>query len=366
MLLAGFSFFLQNFQLRIGTWNYVHKMLQNDLAYTYTGSNITLENTIKLTVGEHPSDISYGSLQDPVTGRLGPFQDVSLSKLDMLAALFPFLFVVLAVSQDFTLAWTRVMLCFSVLAIGKGLFGWITVEPDSKGWTGCRERLAPGKYPVEWYAEQRSLWELLMMDPTSRLCADMMYSGHTYFVAIFALGLHENVRKAFRLHPWWVRLGFESLVTLAWIIQQGFEVYFVLKSRFHYTADVVMAIFLTYILYTNGMIACVARWWIWPSHEQVEKLVEETEIGVDVRWVEAMQPRATINMGCCCCPEGEEYLYSRRQLLDLMYRIGKASSKLEDSNHLKLVKTQKMLIREATGMLHERSIPPPMCCMRGD
>eukprot|EP00930_Biecheleria_cincta_P027339 TRINITY_DN19210_c0_g2_i2.p1 TRINITY_DN19210_c0_g2~~TRINITY_DN19210_c0_g2_i2.p1 ORF type:complete len:314 (+),score=46.82 TRINITY_DN19210_c0_g2_i2:214-1155(+) len=266
-------------------------------------------------------------------------------------------------SKDSALTWTRVMLCFSVLAIGKGLFGWITVEPDSKGWTGCRARLAPGKYPVEWYAEQRSLWELLMMDPTSRLCADMMYSGHTYFVAIFALGLHENVRKAFRLHNWWVRLGFETLVTLAWIFQQGFEVYFVLKSRFHYSADVVMATFLAYILYTNGMIAAVAKWWTSPSHARIHAfLKEEPDLGVNSQWVEAMQPRATISPGCCCC-DGQEYLYSRRQLMQIMHRIGKATSKLDDRDHLKLVKDQKMLVREAAGMLHERSVAPAMCGM---
>ncbi|CAE7656810.1 unnamed protein product, partial [Symbiodinium necroappetens] len=39
--------------------------------------------------------------------------------------------------------WTKVLLSHSVLAIGKGVFGVVTIMPDSIGWANCKARLGP-------------------------------------------------------------------------------------------------------------------------------------------------------------------------------------------------------------------------------
>lgn len=45
------------------------------------------------------------------------------------------------------------------------------------------------------------------------------------------------------------------------ICEQCLEIYLILRDRFHYTADVVVAIMAALVLYTNGPLAIYAEWW---------------------------------------------------------------------------------------------------------
>lgn len=369
MFLAGFGFFLQNFQLRIGTYMYVHKMIQYDLHLTFNDSDaMNHTDDIRLSEGESPRDVSFGALNDPVETLLGSYQQVDISFLDKLAALFPFLFCVAVIAIDMPLIWTRVMLSFFVLAVGKGFFAWITVEPDSNGWKVCEERLAASSYSVQWYSKQRTMLELFLMDPRSRLCADMMWSGHTYFVAIFAFGLHECVRIVFRSRDAWTRIIFESVVTIAACLQQGFEIYFVLKSHFHYTADVAMALLMTYLLYTNSTIAVLAGWWYdntwmydprsWEEYKAMTDVAEEDRENI---WLNSSgtYPSGYISVGCCCCAWSQHFIYDRQKIVSHLNDIETATGRLADddtNNHLKLMPKVSFRIKQMMNFLEDRSI----------
>jgi len=371
--LAGCGFLLQNFQLRIGTYHYVHKMLEYDLVRSPTAPTINSTNYtsnlskllaathyIPLTVGETPQNVSFGSLDDPMTATLGEYQEVKISALDMLAALFPFFFMVLVVSMDQPFVLTRIMLCFFVLAVGKGFFAWITIVPDSNGWKACQARLDHSIYPVEWYAQERQIHELLLMDPRSRLCADMMWSGHTYFVAIFAFGLHECVRRAMRGCDAWKRILVESLVASAAILQQTVEIYFVLKSRFHYTSDVVMAVFVTYLLYTNSVIAVLAAWWVDPGKFGREKLLaelSENKFQTGSKWLRnGLHSDGNISLGCCCCASSRQWIYGPADIQSIVNDIEEATFVLPEGHQLKMDADTKQLLLDSMGLLHKRSI----------
>lgn len=343
MFLGGLGFFLQNFQLRIGTYYYVHKMVNFDLLLMDPNRTLHPEfytYPIQPSFGETPQDVSYGSLEDTVSSVLG-YQHVDIKFLDMLAALFPFFFLVMACSMDLPRTWTRICVSFFFLAIGKGFFAWCTTVPDSNGWQVCKKRLGNSTNPVEWYAQERTLMEILLMSPLSRLCADMMWSGHTYFVAIFAFGLHECVHRALSERNWCVRVLCETIVGVAAVAQQAIEIYFVLRSHFHYTSDVVMAVFVTYLLYTNSTIAIFANWWVRPSHVSSMDMAlvlldredpddPDEEDFRDNRWLfNGMEAQGEVSLGCCCCFGESHYLYSGTDVKKIMNDIGLLSKEAE-------------------------------------
>mmetsp|Transcript_98084 Transcript_98084/g.204600 ORF Transcript_98084/g.204600 Transcript_98084/m.204600 type:complete len:590 (-) Transcript_98084:170-1939(-) len=219
--------------------------------------------------GTPKGKLSYGSLNDPVALALG-FEQVDIAMLDKIAAFFPMGFVVSAYFMDELSVWTKIMICNSFLAIGKGLFGFMTTVPDSKGWGECQNRL--GETGMEWMKHTRNFTEFLSMEffgiPNEngtyvhlRWCADMMYSGHTYFTTLYALGAYELTylfTKEFKKGPRSLCLGAVALIALA---EQCVEIFFVLRNRFHYSMDVAMAVLLTFLFYTNGAIAQAAKNW---------------------------------------------------------------------------------------------------------
>merc|ERR1712205_86825 len=112
---------------------------------------------------------------------------------------------ILSVAMDDLTCWTKVLLCNALLAIGKGLLGWITVVPDSAGWAVCRQRL--GDDGGAWMKEARSTWDIFTLEQGAqhvghlRWCGDMMWSGHTYFTCLYALGTYELTRMSVRTLP---------------------------------------------------------------------------------------------------------------------------------------------------------------------
>lgn len=367
MMMAGTGFFIQNFQLRVGTYYYVHKMVEYDLKLTFEGNASRFHHDRVHSFGQAPGEVSFASLQDPFTvNTVGNYERVDISVLDMLAALFPFLFVVLCVAIDEPVVWTRIWCCFFFLAVLKGLFSWITVVPDSGGWAVCQKRLSSSQYSVKWYSQERTVWELLNMSPLSRLCADMMFSGHTYFVTIFAFGLHECTRVASRTLTAETRIMLESLVAVTAIIHQSIEVYFVLKSHFHYTADVVMAVIMTYLLYTNSVIAVVSTKWATPGFERKKELLEL----IDKSWTEAnedwdmnennkwmfngLDSSGSISLGCCCCAWSRQWIYSHNSLRNIHNDLVKATENRTDL--LKFDANSKYLMQSEMAMLQECSL----------
>merc|ERR1712217_766189 len=73
-----------------------------------------------------------------------------------------------------------------------------------------------------------------------RFCADMMYSGHTYFTCLYGLGLVELVRRVrAKFHRGMTPPlcdGCVIFISLVCVIQQAVEIYLVELDHFHYTA----------------------------------------------------------------------------------------------------------------------------------
>jgi len=90
--------------------------------------------------------------------------------------------------------------------------GVATIVPDGSGWDICQKRL--GDETVAFLRDEipnpfvkgygATAWAHLKNELTGphhdvlgsgmRYCADMVYSGHTYFTCLYALGLLELVR----------------------------------------------------------------------------------------------------------------------------------------------------------------------------
>jgi len=129
---------------------------------------------------------------------------------------------------------------------------------------------------MKWMRQNHKFSDMLTIDffwiyehhTPLRYCADMMFSGHTFVVTLFALGTYEMIR-AFRLENFgdayankaWLKMSALSIFASLIVAEQFVEIYYVERSHFHYSMDVFMAIVLTFLIYTNGVISVFAKRW---------------------------------------------------------------------------------------------------------
>jgi len=265
--------------LHQGTYFYVHEMTEVEKWYKYRvhidPKDIKQMNRWpQLSVGTNVSDVSFGSMDDVIESMF-VWKDIKIGSLDTLAALFPATFIFFAFSRCRLRVWTKVMICHVFLAIGKGLLGMITTVPDSIGWHNCQQRL--GKENVLWFQQEHSFLDILgreiagmMHGHMTRFCADMVYSGHTWFVTLYGLGLFnlaDDETEDFQKDGGdccTLRTRVLYFVASVAVIEQCYEVYCVLVNRFHYSLDVILAIILSMLFFTNGAIARWSKsWGIW-------------------------------------------------------------------------------------------------------
>jgi hypothetical protein len=226
-------------------------------------------------------------LEDPLEGYLG-WTKIDMHLLDRVSAFLPLTWGLATVLTADLQLWTKMLFVNAFLALGKGLFSIFTVVPDSIGWQQCKARLKPENLrflrekvpPPEKAGFLATAWALFRMEvagkdgdllngvgPGMRWCADMLYSGHTYFTCLYALGLVELVWCKTR--HWQRRWHYTALtvVSLLAVGEQVLEVAMVIENRFHYTMDVMMAILLTFLFYTNSTIIISAKSWVhWHGH----------------------------------------------------------------------------------------------------
>mmetsp|Transcript_101379 Transcript_101379/g.312705 ORF Transcript_101379/g.312705 Transcript_101379/m.312705 type:complete len:465 (-) Transcript_101379:13-1407(-) len=366
---AAFGFYIQSVCLHWATYCYVHKY--------------ALDPVIP------PAQNPYAVLDDPVADNFKR-ENINLHYIDLAAGLIPMLFVglmalevaklskskswdvyysarkALQMRKNLLLLWTKVMLCAGFLFTTKGIIGAVTTVPDSSGWKVCTARLKPEG--VKYMKEEHTFWSMLVLDfawnflwyhHPLRYCSDMMYSGHTFVVTLFALGLYEYIRIVrpvrskststttssksviafFKKHAIVFNMVCLSAVALFAIGEQCIEVYAVLKSRFHYTSDILVALVMTFLFYTNGVIAISAK--LWSQHgltllddsfyhapedgdsKAWDEMLDAVEEGskyygdladtVPEEW-EKLSSRGDIFIPpCCvpcCCLSGREHIYS--------------------------------------------------------
>lgn len=266
----GVSMFICMWLLHCGTYMYVRTMDRMERSYAIHPQHA--DDPI-MSSGLYPQNVSYGSLEDPLEAWLG-WRDVELHQLDIISALLPGSWLVITLLNRDLQAWAKLLTANSILAIWKGAFGFMTIVPDSIGWTNCQKRLKPKGLAFfrtqvpdpETDGYPAMAWMLLkneLFGQKFRFCADMMYSGHTYFTSLYALALVEAVQHRVRqdservpVLDWRV-----VVVTLFVLIEQAVEITLVLENRFHYTMDVVMAIILSLLLFTNSSVLIFAKRW---------------------------------------------------------------------------------------------------------
>jgi hypothetical protein len=318
--------------LRVATYYYIVQM-----HFMETNNHVSAAaKPIGLTPGLTRTDLSYGSLEDPLEGMLG-HKDIKIQVLDYVSAALPAIFLVGTMWQKDLQLWTKMLLANSMLALWKGTLGMATIVPDSIGWKNCKARL--GKEGLDYYQDHigspftdgflkmfSDIVKLEFTKPQTRFCADMLYSGHTYFTCLYALGILELVRRSTMKLKSKKKLRSAIIVLFSLLVlgEQLAEIYLVLLDRFHYTMDVLAALLMVFLWYTNGPLAIASKWWSSypasptsvpvPAAQRIEELRQEIASlqGIDARdegdiWVPV----------CCvpfCCLWGYHHVVSTKHL----------------------------------------------------
>ncbi|KAF9138322.1 hypothetical protein BGX30_009278 [Mortierella sp. GBA39] len=106
----------------------------------------------------------------------------------------------------------------------------VTTMPTPKH--GCKPATATGFGEMFWIALQ-------MIPGTVQACTDDIFSGHTVFMVTCAIQWRLYMRNS------WIKYVSFIYITIG--------LYFVIATRLHYTVDVVLAIFITYAMWSFYM-----------------------------------------------------------------------------------------------------------------
>mmetsp|Transcript_5174 Transcript_5174/g.15196 ORF Transcript_5174/g.15196 Transcript_5174/m.15196 type:complete len:732 (-) Transcript_5174:110-2305(-) len=188
---------------------------------------------------------------------------------DLTLVPLPLLCVCLILWKGDAYMWAKVTICFALLNFGRAVCHVATVVPDSQGWQACKDRITNfGAHPhgveemsqvdVHWRtATFRSMGRLVEAEATGmRYCGDMVYSGQTFIILLFALGLCEVLRRNWPDARWVLRLAVAISFPFAAIASMA-----ALAARYHYTLDVILATALTFLLYDSSILASGCAWW---------------------------------------------------------------------------------------------------------
>jgi len=179
--------------------------------------------------------------------------------------------------------WAKVCLCFTCLNLGRAICHVSTVVPDSQGWEACKERLTNfGARPdaLEEMAQMTINWRTMAFGSISNLlqaeakgmryCGDMIYSGQTFVLLLFALGIFEVMRRNWpdlrkmRIFMAMIAFPFACAASIGTLL-----------ARYHYTIDIVLATVLTALWYDSSTVASACGWW---STLSASKQGRETKI----------------------------------------------------------------------------------------
>lgn len=199
--------------------------------------------------------------------------------------------------------WVKFWFSLSILFLMKGIMDLVTDIPDSAGWAKCERRL--GQHVVQFMLRMRNLksdefykqffrLEMLGVEPDGgrksiwkiflhlgggvRYCSDMSISGHTFTVCLAILALIDLTRKVtMNLAPLWSNCitSTATVFGTAFVLVEGGTI---LHDHFHYTIDILFALLIVWLIYTNaGMALLVHKFimWLQPDDER-SQLVDGT------------------------------------------------------------------------------------------
>ncbi|KAF9123942.1 hypothetical protein BGW39_008588 [Mortierella sp. 14UC] len=124
----------------------------------------------------------------------------------------------------------RVFWVVGALSILRATTLSVTTMPTPK--VGCKPATATGFGEMFWIALQ-------MIPGTVQACTDDIFSGHTVFMVTCAIQWRLYMRNS------WIKYVSFIYITIG--------LYFVIATRLHYTVDVVLAIFITYAMWSFYM-----------------------------------------------------------------------------------------------------------------
>ncbi|KAG0378933.1 hypothetical protein BGX24_002372 [Mortierella sp. AD032] len=124
----------------------------------------------------------------------------------------------------------RVFWVVGALSIFRATTLSVTTMPTPK--EGCKPATATGFGEMFWIALQ-------MIPGTVQACTDDIFSGHTVFMVTCAIQWRLYMRNS------WIKYVSFIYITVG--------LYYVIATRLHYTVDVVLAIFITYAMWTFYM-----------------------------------------------------------------------------------------------------------------
>jgi len=175
----------------------------------------------------------------------------------------------------------------------------------------------------------------------------MMFSGHTYVCSIFSLGLYDLLRnRTARFGPW-LRHVLRLTLGVCLSLLVFFDVILILINRFHYTMDVVVALVLVLLFFSNPAIAVASEHWsAWANGEQ--SLSREwngqsgdLDLPRDHPEADERDRGSVLVPPCClplCCFAGRYHLHERPDLhegflADLHALESSFGQELEDLQH---------------------------------
>jgi hypothetical protein len=349
-MFAMFGWEIQSVFLHQSTYTYVQRMA----VYNKTLGPKLFNNTLQFqTVNDPLESAMFGD--SPV--------HVALPILDMVAAAFPASFMLVSLygfryKSNVLQVWIKVMMCAGLLFITKGTLDAMTNVPDSSGWNVCAGRLK--EEGLEYMRKHHTLWDFFGLDywwvkkhhSLLRYCSDMILSGHTFVVTLFAMGLYEQLRVVLgvaghyevsahnndskylpspRCRKIHLSTALLALVSVVAIVEQAVEICVVGMSRFHYSVDMATALVITFLMYTNSAIAMVSKQFelrgmyyfigAWPKHSKIDPEKQKPRYK-EWPYLDVWSSKGDVYIPWCCIPfcciSGRAHVYGDDGILELM------------------------------------------------
>mmetsp|Transcript_112414 Transcript_112414/g.157613 ORF Transcript_112414/g.157613 Transcript_112414/m.157613 type:complete len:376 (+) Transcript_112414:88-1215(+) len=236
-------------------------------------------------------------------------QKVNMTVLDAISGMaFLLVFVGTLLLRDLRL-WVRLFFSNAILFVLKGVFDWMTVFPDSIGWKECDKRLSVNGTNPNVLPFMKKLGQLDGMDYLGKLmeleihgvefknltsgkavttwpvryCADMLLSGHTFVLVLYMLAFADLMRRITIMMSPVPRAVCRILIGLFCMACVGADLFLIVRNQFHYTVDVVMAIIMTVLVYTNVGMTAVVQWYAQEVDRRGKPIVDN-----GITWVPAL------------------------------------------------------------------------------
>lgn len=315
------SCFGQNVVLSVTTRDYIRRMdelswrstvVSKPSAGTGPGANVTQS----VVSAEEPSKIPMSRLF-----------------LELVTGFVPVIWMGWAVRTCDFGSWVRTLTCAALLVALKGLLAWATVVPEPGGWTTCQIRLgADGLSYYRELAAGRSVGPLGALIDTAYLtlrgvftmgyparhcfCGDTMFSTSVCLNVLFSMSLYEAVQSSTQ----WLAEPRDRKVRRATgavlFIVVAANMVLAIGGEYHYVADVVSALILALLVYSNPAVALMVEKWMAVAAQDTvvpnAPIVPESPDGAQALADTAEAVTVEVPPYCApCCSFGGQYRLSK-------------------------------------------------------